>query len=46
MTGWINALCNSSKDFSKGSDINAAAALEKVSGAQLRLPGRYMVVKS
>ena len=46
MPGWHNALCNSSKDFSEGSDIDAAVALEKVSGAQLRLLGRYMVVKS
>ena len=44
---WVhNALCKSSKVFCEGSDIDAAAALEKVSGAQLRLPGRYMVVKS
>ena len=43
---WVhNVLCKSSKVFSEGSDIDAAAALEKVSGAQLRLPGRYMVVK-
>ena len=48
MPGWHNALCNSSKDFSEESDIDAAAALEKVSGAQLKLPGRYIrvVVKS
>ena len=30
MPGWHNALCNSSKDFGEGSDIDAAAALEKV----------------
>ena len=46
MPGWYNALCSSSKDFGEGSGIYAAAALEKVSGAQLRLSGRYMVVKS
>ena len=46
MPRWHNALCSLSKDISKGSDIDAAAALEKVSGLQLRLPGRYMVVKS
>ena len=39
MPGLHNALCNSSKDFSEGSNINVAAAPEKVSGAQLRLPG-------
>ena len=46
MLGWHNALCSSSKNFSEGRDINAAAVLEKVSGAQLKLPGRCMVVKS
>ena len=42
MPGWHSTLCILFKDFSGGSDIDAAAALKKVSGAQLRLPGRYI----
>ena len=37
MPAWHNVFCSLSKDFSKGSDTDAATALEKVLGAQLKL---------